>query len=86
MAASGLPGFESTTFASVFAPAGTPPAIVDKLNGEIARVVNRPDIRDKFLNTGMETVGGSPAQLAAAIKSDITKLSKVIRDAGIRAD
>lgn len=86
MAASGLPGYESISIYGVFAPAGTPRTVIDKLNEEIVRLLNRADIKEKFFNAGMETVGGSPEQLAATVKSEIARLGKVIKKAGIRSE
>ena len=86
MAASGLPGYESTSTYGVFAPAKTPRAIVDKLNEAIVQFLDRPDVKEKFFNAGMETVGGSPAQLAATVKSEMARMGKVIKDAGIRRE
>src|SRR5262249_52440491 len=57
VASAGLPGYESISIYGVFAPAGTPPAIVKRLNREIVRVLARPDVREKFLASGVETVG-----------------------------
>jgi len=81
-----LPGFEASAPLAVFAPAGTPRDIVQKLNQEIVRVLNVAELRDKFLNVGIEPVGGTPEQLAARMKADMTTLGRVIKDAGIRAD
>ncbi len=86
VAATGLPGYESIATQGIFAPIRTPAAIINKLQAEIARVIHQPDVRDKFLATGVEVVGSSPAQFAATVKLDITRLGKVIRDAGIRVD
>jgi tripartite-type tricarboxylate transporter receptor subunit TctC len=86
IAASGLPGYESISIYGVFAPARTPRALIDKLNQEIVRLLNRADIREKFFNAGMETMGGSPEQLAATVKSEIARIGKVIKEAGIRSE
>lgn len=86
LADSGLPGYEATTFAAIFAPAKTPKLVLDKLHGEIVRHLHRADVRERFFSTGLEIVGSSPDQLAAAIKSDIAKLGRVIKDAGIRTE
>jgi tripartite-type tricarboxylate transporter receptor subunit TctC len=56
------------------------------LNLEIVRALNRPDVKESFLKTGVEVVGNSPEQFAATIKSEMARLSKVIKEAGIRAD
>ena len=86
MAASGLPGYESISIYGVFAPARTPRTLIEKLNEEIVRFLNRADIKERFFNAGMETVGGSPEQLAATVKSEIARLGKVIEKAGIRSE
>ena len=86
VASSGLPGYESISIYGVFAPARTPRPIVNKLNEEIVRVLNRTDVKEKFFNAGVETVGGSPEQLAATVKSEMARMGKVIRDAGIREE
>jgi len=85
-AAGGLPGYEVSTTIGFFAPARTPPAIIGRLSKEILGVLNRPDIKEKFLLTGVEIYATSPAQFAMTIKSDMAKWGKLIKDAGIRAD
>ena len=84
MAASGLPGYESMQIYGVFAPARTPAPIVKQLNEAIVRTLGRADVREKFLAAGVETVGSTPQELAATIKSEIARIGKVIKDAGIR--
>jgi tripartite-type tricarboxylate transporter receptor subunit TctC len=86
VAASGLAGYEATSMTGMLAPAKTPAAIINRLNQEIARVLNRSDVKEKFLNAGIETVGSTPEQFAAIIKSDIASMSKVIKDAGIKIE
>ena len=83
VAASGLPGYESLAIYGIFVPAGTPRAIVHRLNTEIVGVLTAADVKEKFLAMGMEAVGGSPDELAARIKSEMARMVKVIRDAGI---
>ena len=68
----------------IFAPAKTPAAIINRLNQEIVRVLNRAEVKEKFFNAGVEVVGSSPEQLAATIKSEMARMGKVIKDAGIR--
>lgn len=86
VAASGVPGYDLDPMFGVFAPAHTPPAIIARLNQEIVRVLTSDELKDKFLNAGVETVGDSPEHFAGMIRADITRLGKVIRDAGIRAE
>jgi tripartite-type tricarboxylate transporter receptor subunit TctC len=81
-----LPGYEATAPLAVFAPPHTPAALVSRLNQEIVRVLNAPELKERFLNVGIETVGSTPDELAARIKSDMATLGKLIRDAGIRAE
>jgi tripartite-type tricarboxylate transporter receptor subunit TctC len=84
VAALGLPGYEAITLFTAFAPAATPPAIIARLNEEMVRYLTRADVKEKMFGAGMEIVAGSPAQLAATMKSELTRMSKVIKDAGIR--
>ncbi len=84
VAASGLPGFESGTIAGIFAPAKTPQPVISRLNQEIVRALAQPDIKEKLFNAGVEAVGSSPEQLSITVKSEMTRLGKIINDAGIR--
>ncbi|MBI4188930.1 MAG: tripartite tricarboxylate transporter substrate binding protein, partial [Betaproteobacteria bacterium] len=86
VAASGLPGYESDTIAGMLAPARTPARLINRLNQEIVRVLNRADVKERLFNVGTEVVSGSPAEFAAVLKSEMAKWGKVIKDAGIRAD
>ncbi len=81
--ATGLPGYESTAVYAMFAPAGTPAAIIRRLNDETTRVLAREDIKEKFLSAGIEAAASTPLELSTAIKLEMTKLGKVIKDAGI---
>ena len=86
VAASGLLGFEAGTFYGVFAPAKTPETIIRRLNQEIVRFLSMPEVKQKILASGAEPVGNSPEEFATTIKSDMARLGKVIKDAGIRAE
>ncbi len=86
VAASGLPGFDVTVVTSLFAPAKTPTAIINRLNQEVAFALHRPEVKERVINTGVEAIGSSVAELANTEKSDIAKWSRVIKDAGIRLD
>ncbi|MBI3938375.1 MAG: tripartite tricarboxylate transporter substrate binding protein [Betaproteobacteria bacterium] len=83
-AVSGLPGYEAETIFGMFVPAGTPPAIIDRLNKEIARFLDTADARERMLKAGIEVRGTSTEQAAARIKSDLRLWGKVIKEAGIR--
>jgi len=86
VAATGLPGYESGTMTGVFAPAGTPAVLINRLNQEIVRAIHRPDVKEKFLNSGVEPVGTSAEEFAAKIKSEMLRMGKVIKDAGMRLE
>ncbi len=86
IAESGVPGFEATTWHGVVAPAGTPPAVVAKLHGDISKVLHMPDVSARISAQGAEIIGGAPAMFAAYIQSEIPKWAKVIKDSGARAD
>lgn len=86
VAASGLPGYESVALYGILAPARTPAPIISRLSQEIAVILNRPDLREKLFGIGVEPVGSLPDEFAAAIKTDMARMGKVIKEAGIRAD
>ena len=86
MAEEGVPDQESDTLTGVVAPAGTPPAIIERWNSEIARVVALPETRQRLQDLGFEPVADAPAHFGERIKSEIAKWSKVVHDANIRAD
>lgn len=70
----------------MWVPAKTPAALVTRLNRETVAVVDKPDVKEKFFNVGVDTIGTTPEQFAAIIKADIVKMDKLIKSAGIRAD
>jgi len=82
--AASVPGYEAVALNGVFAPAGTPAAIVNRLNSEIAKFLQRPEVRERFLATGVETVGSTPAEFTATVQAEVAKWGKLIREAGIR--
>jgi tripartite-type tricarboxylate transporter receptor subunit TctC len=84
IAASGLPGFEAGSMSGMFAPARTAPAIIQRLNREILRVLERSDVKERLLNAGIEPLGSSPEEFGAAIRADQAKWGKLIRELGIR--
>jgi tripartite-type tricarboxylate transporter receptor subunit TctC len=86
VSASGLPGYETASIIGLFAPAATPAATVGRLNQEVERVLGQPETRARFLAAGLEPVGGPPDRLVAAMKREIERLGKVVREAGIRAE
>jgi tripartite-type tricarboxylate transporter receptor subunit TctC len=85
MAESGYPGFEAVPWFGLMAPAGTPQAIVDRLHRETAKIMALPDVKKKLNDIGADVIGGTPAELAAAIEREIPQWAKVIKQAGIKA-
>ena len=86
VAAAGLPGYESAAPSGIYAPAKTPAAIINRLNQEIVRVLNRPNTKERLFNAGVEAVGSSPEEFAAFIKFDMARMTKLIKDAGIHEE
>ena len=82
----GLKGYDANTNGGFLAPAGTPKAIVTKLNAEINAALKMPDVRAKLEAAGIEIQGGTPQEYAALIKSDLAKWGKVVKEAGIAAE
>jgi tripartite-type tricarboxylate transporter receptor subunit TctC len=86
MAESGLTGYELSSWQAVFAPAGTPRPIIDRLYAEIGRILKMPDVAKRLTDLGLEISGMPPAELAALIKADVPRLGKVVKDSGAKAD
>ena len=86
VAESGLPGFDSWNWFGVFGPAGTPAAVVERLNADLNRIVTDPAIRERFAQLGFETTGGTPADFAGVVQSESLKWSQVIREANVKPD
>jgi tripartite-type tricarboxylate transporter receptor subunit TctC len=84
VAASGVAGYETEATYILFAPAKTPAAIVKKLNQEIVGVLKRPDVKERFFNAGLETIGSTAEEAKATIQSELTRMGKVIKEANIR--
>ena len=82
----GIKGFNLDAWAGLVAPAGTPPAIVTKLNGALRNVIDSPDIQAKFKNVGFEGFSSTPEELGAFIKGQLGVWEKMVKDAGIQAN
>ncbi len=80
------PGFDSANWYAMFVPAGTPPAVISKLHSETLSALKAPEVRDFMTGEGAELVGGSPAELAAHLRSEIERYGKVIKSANIRVE
>lgn len=86
IAEAGLPGYEASSWYGILAPAGTPRDIVVKLNAELAKALDQPEVRASLLAEGAEPAGGSPEQFEAHIRAEKERLGKIIRDANIRME
>jgi tripartite-type tricarboxylate transporter receptor subunit TctC len=85
LAEAGIPGYDVTSYAALFAPAGTPKEIVDRLNAEVQKIIADPEARKRIAVTGFDAFSGPPETLAAFIQSELVTWGKLIKDAGIEA-
>jgi tripartite-type tricarboxylate transporter receptor subunit TctC len=85
MAESGYPGFDAVPWFGLLAPAGTPPAVIDKIHRETVRVLALPEIQASLRTLGLDLIGNSPKEFADVIKAETPQWATVIRSAGIRA-
>ena len=83
---SAVPGYASGSWVGFLAPAGTPREVVAKLGKEIMGIVNRPDVRERFIQIGIEPVGNSPEAFTAFLRNEVAKWEKVIRTANVKVD
>ena len=86
VAESGVPGYDIAVWAGLFAPAGTPPAVIARLHREVLRAMESQDTKDRLKNIGMDPGGLSPEALAAMIKADIAKYAAIVKAANIKAE
>jgi tripartite-type tricarboxylate transporter receptor subunit TctC len=84
MVESGYPGFEAVPWFGLMAPAGTPPAVIEKLRAETRRVLAMPDVRARFAELGLDIIGEGPAEFAEALRNETPQWAKIIREAGIK--
>ena len=86
IAESGLPGYDASTWGGILAPAGTPKAVVAKLNGAMNTVLREEDVRAKLGGAGIEIQGGTPAEFGEVIKGEIEKWGRIVKQAGIQPE
>jgi tripartite-type tricarboxylate transporter receptor subunit TctC len=86
MAEAGVPGFEWFTWASIVVPVGTPKPIVDRLNAEVVKAVNAPDVREKLIAQGLEPVGSPPEQVTQWTKAGLARMSEIVKRADIKGE
>ena len=86
IAESGVPGYEANNWWGLMAPAGTPAAIVKRLNAEVAAILASPEIQKKLQSQGADAVNMSSAEFSKFIRTETTKWAKVVKEAGIKAE
>lgn len=86
VAESGMPGFELLSWYGLWAPAGLPKDVVDKLNAAVAKAVQSPTLKARFADLSFETADNTPAQFSALIQEEIRRVGQVVRDANIRIE
>ena len=86
IAEAGVPGYELTIWLGIMAPAGTPKAVVDKLNAEINKIISRPDVKAAWDKQGAVALVMSPAEFDAYLRKDIEKWAQVVKAAGLKAE
>ena len=82
----GIPDLDASIWVGLFAPKGTPQAIVDRVNAEVRKTLDQPDVKKRYVDIGSETAGMSQADFLARIKSDAERYKLVIKAAGVKAD
>ena len=86
IAEAGVPGYEATIWLGMMAPAGTPRPVLEKLNAEIVRVLNAPDVKENWGKQGAVPMGMSPAEFDRFLREDIAKWGKLVKDTGMKVD
>jgi tripartite-type tricarboxylate transporter receptor subunit TctC len=86
LAESGLPGYQMLIWTALFAPRGTPPEIVARLNTEVARILEAPDVREAFARLGTDVSSTTPEQLAAYVESEWARMAKIVAASGAKID
>ena len=86
IAEAGLPGFETSSWVGLVAPAGTPPNIVDQISADIKTIVNDPEVKKTLIQQGATPMSMTPATFKTRIESDRQRYAKVIKDANIQVE
>lgn len=84
--AESVPGFAITSWWGVLGPAGMPEPIVTRLNTELVRILQLPDVKERFANLGVDTIPGTPADFSSLIKTEYAKFAKLIKDVGVKIE
>jgi len=86
VAEAGVPGYEATIWLGIMAPAGTPKAVIDRLNAEVTKIVSQPDVKKAWNEQGAEPLTMSPAEFEKYLNADIAKWAKIVKISGARTD
>ena len=86
IAEAGVAGYEATIWLGIMAPTGTPKAVIDKLNAEIAKIVNRADVKKSWQEQGAEPMSMTPEQFGQYMREDITKWARIVKISGAKVD
>lgn len=86
VAASGLPGFEALQWFGLLAPSGTPREIVARVNADVGKALQQPDVQEKLKGLGMQIVGGPPEQFGSFMRAEAVKWGKIVKDSGAKVD
>lgn len=86
MIEAGVPGYEVTIWYAVFFPAGVPKPIITRLNAELVKLLNAPEMKERMAQIGVDPAPSTPAELAAFVKSETAKWTKVVHDAGVKLE
>ena len=86
IAEAGLPGYQSISWLALFAPAGTPKDVVNRVSSETVRILKIADVKERLLGQGAEPIGSTPEELATTLAADMAKYAKVIRESGYKPE
>ena len=86
IAESGIPGFEAVNWFGVLTPRGTPKSIIDRLNAELVKIVNSPDMKERLNKGGADVVGSSSSEFLQVLQSDLKRWEQVVKDSGAKID
>ena len=86
VAESGLPGYDENTWYGIFGPANLPPAILNKLNADLVKVLSSPELKERFAQQGQEMVGNSPERFREIVRAEVAKWAEVIKERGLHLD
>jgi tripartite-type tricarboxylate transporter receptor subunit TctC len=86
IAESGVPGYDATGWYAMFAPTGTPQAVIDRLHGEVVKILNVPETKQRLASEGAVAVGNTPAEFNKFVRQEISKWTKIIHDLKLKVD